>query len=77
MAEVALKYIDRYILENNSQYSQVTQRRLLRHLNRYWGFIIDGRLDNDGKDWILFNFGYIYSNQGRFDEAEKIYLRAL
>jgi tetratricopeptide (TPR) repeat protein len=34
-------------------------------------------LDDDGKDWILYNFGNMYSNQGRLDEAEKMYQRAL
>ena len=77
MAEVALECVGRHVPENNAQHSWPTQRRLLRHLSRCWGFIIDGRLDDDGKDWILYNFGCMCSNQGRFDEAEKMYLRAL
>jgi tetratricopeptide (TPR) repeat protein len=77
MAEVALECVGRHVPENNAQHSWVTQRRLLRHLSRCWGFVIDGRLDNDGKDWILQNFGNMCSNQGRFEEAEKMYLRAL
>jgi tetratricopeptide (TPR) repeat protein len=37
-------------------------RRILQHLTRCWGFIMDGRLDADGKDRILHNFGYMCSN---------------
>src|SRR5579871_561231 len=77
MAEIALECVGRHVPEDNAQHSWLTQRRLLRHLSRCWGFIIDGRLDDDGKEWILYNFGNMCSNQGRFDEAEKMYLRAL
>ena len=77
MAGVAVECVGRHAPENNVQHSWLTQRRLLRHLTRCWGYIIDGRLDEDGKDWILYNFGYVCSNQGRFDKAEKMYLRAL
>jgi tetratricopeptide (TPR) repeat protein len=77
MAEVAMECIGRHVPENNAQHSWLTQRRLLRHLARCWGFIVNGRLDEDGKDWILYNFGYVCSNQGQFDKAEKMYLRAL
>ena len=77
MAKVALRCVGRHVPKNNSQHSLVAQRRLLRHLTRCWESIIDGRLDDDDNDWILFNFGYMCSNQGRLDEAEKLYLRAL
>lgn len=55
----------------------MTQRRLLRHAARCSGFILDNRLDDDGKEWALHNFGDINSDQGRFYEAEKMYQRAL
>jgi len=38
---------------------------------------MDGRLDENGKEWILLNFGGVCLNQERFNEAEKMYLRAL
>jgi hypothetical protein len=36
---------------------------------RCWGFVIDGKLDDGGKDCVLYNLGYMYSNQGRLNEA--------
>ncbi|KAF2679629.1 hypothetical protein K458DRAFT_115480 [Lentithecium fluviatile CBS 122367] len=77
MAEVAVDCVGRHAPENDVQHSWLTQRRLLRHLARCWGFIINGKMDEYGKDWILHIFGYVCSNQGRFDEAEKMYVRAL
>jgi tetratricopeptide (TPR) repeat protein len=77
MAGIALECVGRRIPDNNAQNSWVTQRRLLRHLTRCWGYFIDGRLDDDGKDWVLYSFGYMCSNQGRLDEAEKMYQQAL
>ena len=77
MAGVALECVGRHVPEKDVQHLWLTQRRLLRHLTRCWRFIIDGRLDEDGKHWILHIFRYVCSNQGRLEEAEKMYLRAL
>jgi tetratricopeptide (TPR) repeat protein len=49
----------------------------MRHAARYWGFVVDGRADDKGREWALDSLGYMYSNQGRHEEAEKMYLRAL
>ena len=53
------------------------QQRLMRHASRCWEFVTNGRLDDDGRDWIFFKFGYMYLDQERPAEAEKMYLRAL
>jgi tetratricopeptide (TPR) repeat protein len=77
MAGIALECVARHVPNDDAQNSWVTQRRLMRHLSRCWGFVIEGRLGDGGKDWILYNFACMCSNQGRFDEAEKMYQRAL
>jgi tetratricopeptide (TPR) repeat protein len=77
MAGVAVECVGRHAPEKDAQHSWLTQRRLLRHLTRSWGFIVDGRLDEDGKHWILHRFGDVCSSQERREEAEKMYLRAL
>lgn len=77
MAGVAVECVGRHVPEHTAQHSSMIQRQLLRHLTKCWGFIIDGRVDEDRKDWILHTFGNVCSNQGRFKEAEKMYLRAL
>lgn len=50
MAGVALQCVARHVPEDNAQNSWVTQRRLLPHLARCWGYFIDGRFDDDGED---------------------------
>ncbi|KAF1936850.1 hypothetical protein EJ02DRAFT_413325 [Clathrospora elynae] len=72
MAMVAVECVGRHVPGGNLQHSSLTQRRLLRHLKRCWGFFVDGRLDLDGKNWILHDFGTVCLDQGWFDEAEKI-----
>jgi tetratricopeptide (TPR) repeat protein len=42
-----------------------------------WGFIVDGSVDSDGREDHLHNFGDAFARQGRRDEAEKMYQRAL
>jgi tetratricopeptide (TPR) repeat protein len=49
----------------------------MRHAARYWGFVVDGRVDDDGRNWALYNLGLLYSDMARLDEAEKMYQRAL
>ncbi|KAF2434896.1 TPR-like protein [Tothia fuscella] len=77
MAEFALHCIARHLLNKNTQNSWVLQRRPLRHLAKCCDWFLDGRLDDDGREWFLYAFGYVHSYQGRFEEAEKMYLRAL
>jgi tetratricopeptide (TPR) repeat protein len=77
MAGVALDCVGRHIPEDDVQHGWLTQRRLLRHLTRCWGYITDGRLDEGEKDWILHKFRDTCSNQGQFKKAEKMYLSAL
>ncbi|KAF2655155.1 hypothetical protein K491DRAFT_693174 [Lophiostoma macrostomum CBS 122681] len=74
MARVALMCVGWGI---SAMDSWLTHRRHLPHLTRCWKFVMDGSMDVDGMDRILHNFGYVCSSQGRFEEAEKMYLRAL
>jgi tetratricopeptide (TPR) repeat protein len=77
LAGLALECVGRHVPENNAPSSLVTQRRLLRHAGRCWEFVVDGRLDDYGKDWILHRFGDMHLDQGKHNEAEKMYQRAL
>ncbi|KAF2022898.1 tetratricopeptide repeat domain-containing protein [Setomelanomma holmii] len=77
MASLALHCVGRHMPDTNQRNSLVTERRLLRHAVRSWGFIVDGSVDSDGREDHLHNFGDAFARQGRRDEAEKMYQRAL
>ncbi|KAL9084632.1 MAG: hypothetical protein Q9165_007987 [Trypethelium subeluteriae] len=74
---LALECVGSHVPNSHVQNFWVTQRRLLRHADRYWRILSNDRLDNHSKDWVLQRFGDMYSDQGRLDKAEKMYQRAL
>ncbi|KAF2198403.1 hypothetical protein GQ43DRAFT_163670 [Delitschia confertaspora ATCC 74209] len=76
-AGLALECVGSHIPNRTAQNSSLRQRRLLPHASRCWGFIFDGKLDQNGKEYILHRFGDMYSDLRRLDEAEKMYQRAL
>ncbi|ORX95173.1 hypothetical protein BCR34DRAFT_498675 [Clohesyomyces aquaticus] len=53
------------------------QRRLLRHAARCWSFVQNGMVDDDGRAWALHSLGYLYAQQGKYGDAEKMFQRAL
>jgi tetratricopeptide (TPR) repeat protein len=55
----------------------LTQRRLLQHAARCSQAVLNGVVTGDGMEWALFNLGLVYAGQGKLDEAEKMYQRAL
>jgi hypothetical protein len=77
MAGLALQYIGRHMPNTNQHNSLVTKRRLMRHAVRSWSFIVDSSVDSNGRKDHLHNFGDAFTRQGRRDEAEKMYQRAL
>jgi tetratricopeptide (TPR) repeat protein len=77
LADLALGCVGSHVPDQKYQKYWSTQRRLLRHANRCWGFISDGRLHDENKEWALHRFGNLYSDQGRYKEAGAMYQRAL
>ena len=77
LANLALKCVGGHVPDKSVQFFWVIQQRLLRHVDRCWGYVLDGKLDDNGKDWIFYNFGSMSSNLERFDEAKQMYQRAL
>jgi tetratricopeptide (TPR) repeat protein len=77
IAGLALECVGKHVPEPGAQNSWVTQRRLLRHADKSWGFIVDDALDVNGKEDILHMFGNMYSDQGKYNKAEQMYQRAL
>jgi tetratricopeptide (TPR) repeat protein len=77
MAGLALECVSRHLPGNNEHNSVVIERRLMRHAGRSWIFIVNGRVDSSGREHHLHRFGDVFANQGQFNEAEKMYQRAL
>jgi Tfp pilus assembly protein PilF len=77
MGTLALECVGRHLPDQNQHGSLVTERRLIRHAARSWGFIVDGSVNSGGREHHLHRFGDVFSNHGQFDEAEKMYQRAL
>jgi len=77
MASLALDCVGKHMPDIHQQNSLVIERRLLRHATRCWEFIVEGSLDSSHREHHLHQFGDVFGNQGRYDEAEKMYERAL
>jgi tetratricopeptide (TPR) repeat protein len=77
MAGIAFKCVGSHVPNRAVRKSWVTQRRLIRHAARCWYFVSNGVVNEDGIAWVLGSLGNLYSDQGKLNEAEKMYERAL
>jgi tetratricopeptide (TPR) repeat protein len=77
MGDLALECVGRHVPDINQQNSLVTERRLMRHATRSWEFIVNGSVNSVGREDYMHSFGNAFAHQGRLDEAEKMYQRAL
>jgi tetratricopeptide (TPR) repeat protein len=77
MGNLALECVGRHMPDGSEHDSLVTERRIMPHVRRSWEFIVNGSLYSDGRKHHLHRFGDAFANQGRLDEAEKMYQRAL
>ncbi|KAN0072345.1 hypothetical protein V8E54_009274 [Elaphomyces granulatus] len=77
LAKLALKFVGLHVPGNESAKRWLTQRRLLQHAARCSHAVLSGMVTDDGIEWALYNLGNIYVSQGKLDEAEKMYQRAL
>src|ERR1700684_4500321 len=76
-AKLALKFVGSHIPGSESAKWWLTQRRLLQHAARCSHAVLNGMVTDDGMEWALDNLGILYADQGKLDEAEKMYQRAL
>jgi tetratricopeptide (TPR) repeat protein len=77
IGSLALECVSRHMPETRQHDSLATERRLMRHIARSWGSMVDGSLDSDGREYHLYRFGDVFTRHGQFSEAEKMYQRAL
>ena len=76
-AQLALTYVASEIPMRGERNSWILQRRLLQHAIRQQQFILEGKVDPKGMEWVLHMLGNLYSDQGKLAEAEAMYTRAL
>ena len=77
LAKLALKFIGSHVPGNESAKWWLTQRRLLQHAVRCSHAVLNGMVTDDGMGRELHGLGTLYADQGKPDEAEKMYQRAL
>jgi hypothetical protein len=53
------------------------QWQLLQHAIRQEQFTLEGKVDNKGVEWTLYNLGILYFDQGKLAKSEKMYVWAL
>jgi tetratricopeptide (TPR) repeat protein len=80
MARLALRCVGLHVPDTSALQYWVTQQRLLRHANCSWRSV-DAVLASQENDTItvhaVHNFGTLYRDQSRLNEAEEMYERAL
>jgi tetratricopeptide (TPR) repeat protein len=77
LAKLALTCVASEVPDTNVDIWWLLQRRLLQHAARYKHWIMDGKVDIKGMEWALHRLGGLYARQGKVDDAEAIYTRAL
>jgi len=77
LAKLALSFVGSHIPEQNKPKWWATQRRLLQHASRCSNMINKNLVADDGVEWEMHMLGYLYADQGKLEEAEKMYSRAL
>jgi tetratricopeptide (TPR) repeat protein len=80
MARLALRCVGLHVPSETALQYWVTQQRLLRHANRFGGYIdavLAGQYDDMTTIEATHNLGNLYADQGKLDKAEEMYERAL
>ncbi|KAH8588539.1 hypothetical protein B0O99DRAFT_582895 [Bisporella sp. PMI_857] len=77
LAKVAVQSVALHTYEGQADRPWMTERRLLQHAARCFYIILKDLLVDDDMDWVYFNFGLLYANQGKLALAEQMYERAL
>ncbi|XTI93092.1 HET-domain-containing protein [Cenococcum geophilum] len=77
LARLVLKFVGSHVPGQEAVKWWLTERRLLQHAARCSYIILNGLVVDEGMAWACHNLGSLYAHQGKLDEAEKMYMRAL
>src|SRR5580658_10194138 len=73
LAKLALKFVGSHVPRKESAKWWLTQRRLLQHAARCSHALLSDMVTYDGMERELHELGTLYADQGKLDEAEKMY----
>ena len=77
LAKLALICVASEYPETDGEKWWPLQRRLLQHATRCEQFIADRKVNTERTEWTLHCLGNLYRSQGKLNEAEAMYMRAL
>ena len=77
LARLALKFVGSHVPGIEAVEWCLIQRRLLQHAARCSYVVLNDMVTDDGMEWAFHSLGDLYADQGKLDEAEKMYQRAL
>ena len=77
LARLALKFVGLHVPGRETDKWWLTQRRLLQHAARCSYIVLNSLVADDGMEWAFHSLGDLYAAQGKLNEAEKMYQRAL
>jgi tetratricopeptide (TPR) repeat protein len=77
LARLTLKFVGSHVPGREAVEWCLIQRRLLQHAARCSYVVLNDMVTDDGMEWAFHSLGLLYAAQGKLDEAEKMYQRAL
>jgi tetratricopeptide (TPR) repeat protein len=77
LAMIALECVASHVQGQEEAQWWVTQRRLLQHASRSSYYMEKDPVNREGIEWAYHRLGYLFADQGKLEEAEKMYERAL
>jgi len=78
MVQLAMRCVEAYVSANTVRDYWTVQRRVMRHAERSLNLqAMSEMLAGEGDEWILHCFGKLFEDQGRLQDAETMYERAL
>lgn len=77
LVRLAAEAVAGHFPEGGSHGSWITQRRLIQHTARCCSLIENAWIGNEDMAWTWHCFGDLYQAQGKLEQAEEMYVRAL
>ena len=77
MAGIALDCVASHVPARETPNSWKIQRRLMSHAIRCLSFVDKGAISINGRSGALHCLGYLFAQQGKYDDSEKMYQQAI
>jgi len=77
LAKLAVELVGLQVPDVDSSRWWLISRRILPHAARISHMIVNGLVSSESIEWACYNMGGLFAHQGKLEEAEKMYIRAL